>query len=883
MTSAALLANDADPDAGDTFAIGGFDAITAQGNAVSMDATGNLVFDIGTRYESLGAGQTITDTFSYTIADSSGATGSAQVSMDITGVNDAPVSAIPLADQAATQNAVFSYQLPLDAFTDIDTGDTLTLSAKLADGQPLPGWLSFDATTQIFSGTPGNADVGNLNLLVTATDSGGSCASSSFTLLIANANNAPILASAVAGQVTNDGIAFSFTVPSGTFTDIDAIYGDTLSYSATLSDGSALPSWLSFDAVTQVFSGIAGQGDLGSLQVTVIAVDQGGLAASGSFRLDVAPHGDVILSGTAGADTLTGYSGNDMLDGGAGADTMLGGAGNDTYVVDNAGDVLEENAGEGTDMVQSSISYALGANVEKLILTGTASINGTGNDMNNTLTGNEGANTIIGGAGVDTMLGGAGDDTYVVDNVGDLVSENLDEGTDIVQSSVTYTLAFNIENLMLTGTAAINGTGNAFANLLIGNIANNTLSGGTGADTMIGGLGGDNYFVDNVGDSVIELANEGSDTVFSSVNWTLGANVDGLYLTGSAAINAIGNELNNNLFGSANSAANILTGGLGNDTYYVGAGDIVVENAGEGTDTVYAYVDHTLGVNFENLYFGASTAANLTGNDSANSIVGGAGNNLLIGLDGNDILMGSGGNDLMQGGSGNDNLNDTSGKNLFDGGAGLDTLTGGTGNEFFTGGAGNDTITTGTGADIIAFNRGNGQDILNGSVGTDNSISLGGGIQYSDLALSKSGNDLILEVGSNEQITLKNYKSVLNLQVVADAMAAFDPASADPMLNKTIQDFDFTAIVASFDQARGANATFLHWNAMNSLLDAHLSASDTDALGGDLAHQYGKNGSFSGMNLTAAQNVINAPQFGAQVQTLNSLQGLQGGLMTLAA
>lgn len=116
-----------------------------------------------------------------------------------------------------------------------------------------------------------------------------------------------------------------------------------------------------------------------------------------------------------------------------------------------------------------------------------------------------------------------------------------------------------------------------------------------------------------------------------------------------------------------------------------------------------------------------------------------------------------------------------------------------------------------------------------------------------------------------------------------DAMAAFDPASADPMLNKTIQDFDFTAVVASFDQARGANSTFLHWNAMNSLLDAHLSASDTAALGGDLVHQYGKNGSFSGMNLTAAQNVINAPQFDAQAQTLNPLQGLQGGLVTLAA
>ncbi|MFZ2300910.1 MAG: putative Ig domain-containing protein [Gallionella sp.] len=723
----------------------------------------------------------------------------------IANVNDAPTGSVTVSG-TATQNQT------LAAGNTLADADGLgTIGYQWQSSTDGTAWNNIaDATADTFTLT--EAQVGQqVRVSASYIDGHGTTesVSSTATAAVINVNDAPVLANPMADQAATEGVAFSFAVPSVAFTDVDAIHGDTLNYSATLSDGSALPAWLSFNAATLVFSGTAGQGDLGSLQIKVTVVDQGGLAVNGSFHIDVAPQGGLNLVGTAGADILAGSFGNDTLDGGAGADSMSGGMGNDTYIVDNTGDVVTE---------------AVGA------------------------------------------------------------------GTDVVLASVSYTLATNVENLALLGTSAINGYGNALDNVLTGNSGGNMMDGRAGADTMIGGLGGDNYFVDNAGDNVIELANEGSDTVFSSVNWTLGANVEGIYLTGTTAINATGNELNNSLTGSANSAANILTGGLGNDTYYVGAGDIVVENAGEGTDTVYAYVDHTLGANFENLYFGASTAANLTGNDSANSIVGGAGNNLLIGLDGNDILMGSGGNDLMQGGSGNDNLNDTSGKNLFDGGAGLDYLTGGAGNEFFTGGAGNDTLTTGTGADIIAFNRGNGQDILNGSVGTDNTISLGGGIQYSDLALSKSGNDLILEVGSNEQITLKswydttaNYKSVLNLQVVADAMAAFDPASADPMLNKTIQDFNFTAIVASFDQARGANSTFLHWNAMNSLLNAHLSASDTEALGGDLAHQYGKNGSFSGMNLTAAQNVINAPQFGAQAQTLNSLQDLQGGLMTLAA
>lgn len=245
-----------------------------------------------------------------------------------------------------------------------------------------------------------------------------------------------------------------------------------------------------------------------------------------------------------------------------------------------------------------------------------------------------------------------------------------------------------------------------------------------------------------------------------------------------------------------------------------------------------------------------------------------------------------GGNDILQGGGGNDTLNDTSGNNLFDGRSGADTLTGGAGNDCFAGGRGNDIIATGNGADIIVFNHGDGQDVLKGGVGTDNTISLGEGIHYGDIALSKSGNDLILEVGRGDQIMLKgwyktdaNYRSVLNLQVVAEAMVGFDPAANDPLLNKSIQNFDFSAIVNAYDQVRGSSF-LVHWKVANSLLQGHLSASDTEALGGGLAHQYGTNGSFTGMNFNAAQDVLNAAQFG-QAQTLCQLQGLQVGTVTL--
>lgn len=295
--------------------------------------------------------------------------------------------------------------------------------------------------------------------------------------------------------------------------------------------------------------------------------------------------------GNSGNNTLIGTGGMNLLNGGLGADTMTGGYGSDTYVVDNVGDVIvEESENGGRDTVRSSINYTLGATVENLTLTGTRALKGTGNDGANLIDGNSGANLLDGGLGADTLAGGAGGDSYIVDDAGDMVVEFSGGGTDTVNSSITYALADNVENLALTGIDAIDGTGNSASNTLVGNSAVNTLDGGLGADKLDGGqgadilkggAGNDSYTVDDSADLIEEYAGEGTDSVKSSVSYTLPGNVEKLTLTGSADIYAIGSVDNNTLTG--NRGNNLLMGEDGKDTLKGNDGDDVL-HGGTGSD-----------------------------------------------------------------------------------------------------------------------------------------------------------------------------------------------------------------------------------------------------------------------------------------------------------
>jgi Ca2+-binding RTX toxin-like protein len=239
-------------------------------------------------------------------------------------------------------------------------------------------------------------------------------------------------------------------------------------------------------------------------------------------------------------------------------------------------------------------SYALNMTADSsgsLVLVGTSRndvlMGGAGTDQLSGLAGND---KLDGGLGADTLRGGTGNDTYYVDNTGDLVIEDTSAGTDTVFAAVSYVLTDAVEKLTLSGSLAINATGNNLRNTLTGNAANNILDGGTGADTMAGGSGNDTYYVDHTADRVTELSAAGTDTVLAVVSYVLSQHVENLTLNSLAAINATGNAEHNTLTGNDGnntltglSGNDTLLGGNGNDTLYGGLGNDIL-NGGSGLD-----------------------------------------------------------------------------------------------------------------------------------------------------------------------------------------------------------------------------------------------------------------------------------------------------------
>ena len=493
-----------------------------------------------------------------------------------------------------------------------------------------------------------------------------------------------------------------------------------------------------------------------NLYVSQIVVNGRTISGSGPAAiLDYGTHtaGLDWVNTTVGAGLLAtngalhfGLNGNDLLDGGAGADTLTGGYGNDLYMVDNTGDRVLELAAAGHDTVRSSVSYALSDYVEDLELTGSSSVGGTGNAGRNTLRGNSGANRLDGGAGADLLVGGAGDDTYVVDDTGDAVYEVADAGADTVETSVSFTLGAEVENLVLIGTSAVNGTGNALDNTLIGNSADNLLTGGAGNDTLRAGAGNDKLYGGDgndalIGDAPDEAGNP--ELVNSLVVVARGTALDGGWP--SMEVWMEGLKLQTFNVSSVDYAAYTVDVAPGssargvdvvftNDAYAPARGQdrnlyvsqIVVNGrtiSGSGPAAILDYGTHTAGLDWVNTTVGAGLLATngalhfgLNGNDLLD---GGAGADTLTGGYGNDLYMvdntgdrvlelAAAGHDTVRssvsyalsdyvedleltgsssvGGTGNagrNTLRGNSGANRLDGGAGADLLVGGAGDDTY--------------------------------------------------------------------------------------------------------------------------------------------------------------------------------------------------------
>jgi Ca2+-binding RTX toxin-like protein len=615
-----------------------------------------------------------------------------------------------LSDTDASSLVTFTFsEAPVD-FTDADldvVGGTITGLA--ATGDPLVWTAQFTATDG-YTGTSSVTVVSD-SYTDAALNLGGSGTDSVAIDRTADADGNLVLSipDTAINAVERTGVVFSVSGIDPDVVTATVTFTDSLGNMIVVAASAGVVDMSPFvsGTVTSALTVVDSAGNLDSLPGPAIALD--------------------AVNGTSGNDTIYGTALNETFDGRAGHDTLYGREGDDTL------------------------------------------IGGTGNDQ------------LIGGTGADTLTGGLGSDTYYIDDAGDEVIEAAGQGTDTIYTYLsTYALGDDVEYLRFIGSGDFTGTGNGLANRLRGNAGDDTLDAGAGndrldgdagADVMTGGLGDDTYYVDDIGDEVIEAGSEGSDTVYTSLStYVLGDNVERLVFTGSGDFTGTGNGLGNRLYGGAGddelngeggndrlyggTGADELTGGLGDDAYYVDdAGDVVIEAAGQGSDTVYtSLATYDLGDNVERLAFTGSGDFTGTGNGLANRLYGGAGDDTLDAGAGNDRLYGGAGADEMTGGLGNDQYYvDNVGDEVIEfAGQGLDTIftslstyslgdaverLGFTGSGAFTG-TGNglaNTIVGGVGDDELKGEGGNdtlqggeGSDVLIGGLGAD-TLAGGGG------------------------------------------------------------------------------------------------------------------------------------------------------------
>jgi Ca2+-binding RTX toxin-like protein len=624
--------------------------------------------------------------------------------VDNTG-NHAPIVLNPIAGQSATEDQLWSFGFQSTVFSDLDA-DSLEYSATLANGSPLPGWLSFDGETRSFSGTPPQDFNGTIRLKVTASD-GSFQVSAPFALVVNGTQDAPVVANPINDQTSAEDALWTCVVPANAFSDID---GDALIYSATLGNDDPLPAWLSFDGPSRTFSGTPPQDFNGDIEFKVTASD-GTESASDIFKLSVTPVGDgpndIALAGSTIAENST-------------AGTVVGAlSASDPDAGETFSFSLQDNAGGRFGISGSNLVVAGGeldfeqATSHEVTVRVTDSANSTRDEVFTISLTNVGGVTINGTAASETINA-----TTTVPGqplpTGEEDTINGANGNDNIQA--------------LDGHDTVNAGG-----------GDDTVEGGTGNDTLSGqanGAGGDTVSYEHATAGVtVNIATTGPQD-------TVGAGIDTLQgfehargsnhndsLTGNSLANTLsGLDGDDTLNGAQGNDAldggggnDTLDGSLGNDTLDGGVGDDTLEG-GIGDDGLNGGTNNAGGDTASYEHLAGAMGVTVTLDILATQDTGGAGFDTLSGIENltgsskDDVLTGDGGANVLRGLDGSDTLNGNGGIDSLDGGAGNDMLVGGAGNDTLTGGAGDDTYVL-EGTDTVVEADAEGTDTVQSAAG----------------------------------------------------------------------------------------------------------------------------------------------------------------------
>ncbi|WP_254564241.1 putative Ig domain-containing protein, partial [Oscillatoria sp. HE19RPO] len=734
----------------------------------------------------------------------------ATATLNIAAVNDAPIVAGTFVAQSATQDAPFTFQFADTTFTDVD-GDTLTYTATLADDSALPTWLSFNAATRTFSGTPTANNIGSISIKVQASD-GTATVSDTFTLTVDDTpNTAPVVGNAITDTAATVTEAFNFTIPTGTFTDAD---GDNLTLSATLEDGSALPTWLSFNAATRTFSGTPTANNIGSISIKVQASD-GTATVSDTFSLTVddtpntAPTlaNDIASTPDATVDTAFTYTIPDgtftdadrnpltytaTLEDGSALPSWLSfdattGVFSGTPTANNIGTLtLKVTASDGSASVSDSFTLTVGTtpNTAPVVSNDIASTPDATVDTAFTYTIPDGTftdadrnpltytATLEDGSALPSWLSfdattGVFSGTPTANNIGTLTLKvTASDGSASVSDSFTLTVG----TTETPNTAPTVGT--PISSVVPNLTASQPFSFAIPEDAFTDADGDALTFTATLpnGDPLPSwLRFDPSSGTFSGLPTTANMGTFTIQVSASDGTESVATSFSLSVF----SAQNTITLGnfkpLGPDIF----NEFLANFPGTSPDSPMVEISLP---DLSSICDGETVIP-----EGVNPVMGTGGNDITIatpnndgisGMDGDDFILALPGDDVIQGGNGNDFANGNQGNDIVDGGNGNDilhggqdddTLVGGPGSDDLFGDNGNDIVCGGADSDFLYGNRGDdtldggdGDDVLWG--GKDSDILIGG--NGDDWLLGDLGDDTVVGGGGQDRFVIRQNAGV---------------------------------------------------------------------------------------------------------------------------